>query len=97
MLASDVDGLAFLRLPQFPSSRVFGDAPVDSLAEYHARLPKDRTKLQIVPVPPRPFPDALRDDDLVRPPLHASDIALRAWGAIAVAGIAALAWLATTN
>lgn len=93
MLASDVDALAFLRLPQFPSSRVFGDAPVDSLAEYQARLPKDRTKLQIVPVPPRPFPDALRDDDLLTPPPHASDIALRAWGAIAAAGIAVLAML----
>ena len=91
MLAQDVDGIAFLRLPQLPSSRAFGDAPVDSLSEYRARLPKDRSQLQIVPVPPRPFPDALRDDDLLPPRPHASDIAARVWGAIALAGLAAVA------
>lgn len=91
MLAHDVDGIAFLRLPQLPSSRVPGDAPVDSLAEYRARLPKDRSKMQIVPAPPRPFPEALRDDDLLKPALHASDVAARVWGAIAVICVAALA------
>ena len=91
MLATDVDALAFLRIPQFPSSRAFGDAPVSSLAEYRARLPGDRSQMKIVPVPPRPFPDALRDADLLEPRTRASDIATRAWGAIAVAGIAALA------
>ena len=90
MLASDVDAIAFLRIPQFPSSRVFGDAPVVTLREYRARLPKDPAQIQVVPVPPRPFPDDLRDDDLGEPPAHASDIAVRAWGAVAVAGAAAI-------
>lgn len=92
ILASDVDAIAFLRIPQLPSSRAFGDAPVDSLREYRARLPRDPAQLQIVPVPPRPFPESLRDGDLVKPPLHASDVAVRAWGALAVAVVAALAY-----
>ena len=92
MLATDVDTIAFVRIPQFPSSRAFGDAPVTSLQEYRARLPEDRSQMQVVPVPPRPFPETLRDDDLLKPRLHASDIAARVWGAIAIAGIAALAY-----
>ena len=48
--------------------------------------------MQVVPVPPRPFPERLRDDDLLKPRLHPSDIATRAWGAIAVAGVAAAIW-----
>jgi|SoiMethySBSTD1v2_1073268.scaffolds.fasta_scaffold129143_2 hypothetical protein len=92
MLATDVDAVAFVRVPQFPSSRSFGDAPVTSLQEYRARMPEDPSQLQVVPVPPRPFPEALRDDDLLKPRLHGSDIATRVWGAIAIAGIAALAY-----
>lgn len=91
MLASDVDGIVFMRMPQLPSSRALGDAPVETLREYRARLPRDPADMQIVPVPPRPFPDALRDDDVVKPPLHASDVAVRVWGTIAVAGAVALA------
>jgi hypothetical protein len=92
MLATDVEAIAFLRMPQFPSSRACGDAPVVSLGEYRARLPKDRSQVQIVPVPARPFPEALRDDDLLQPRPHPSDLATRVWGAIAVAGIAALVY-----
>jgi hypothetical protein len=94
MLATDVGAIAFVRIPQLPSSRVFGDAPVASLAEYRARLPNDRSQMQIVPVPPRPFPEALRDDDLLKPRAHPSDVAARAWGAIALAGVAALVYRA---
>jgi hypothetical protein len=89
MLAQDVDAIAFLRIPQFPSSRALGDAPVVTLREYRARLPGDRSQMQVVPVPPRPFPDQLRDEDLLRPRPHESDVAAGVWGAIAAAGIAA--------
>ena len=88
MLAEDVEAIAFLRIPQFPSSRAFGDAPVVSLGEYQARLPADRSQMQVVPVPSRPFPETLRDDDLLKPRPHPSDFAARVWGAIAVAGVA---------
>jgi hypothetical protein len=93
-LAQDVAALALLSLPQFPSSRAFGDAPVVSLAEYDARLPADRRKLQIVPVPARPFPAALRDGDLLPPPRSPADIALSAWRVTAAAlAIALVVWI----
>ena len=61
---------------------LFGDAPAVSPGEYHSRLPP-------VPqvVPARPFPAALRDDDLVpaeRPP---SAYAAAIWGVLSLVGI----------
>jgi hypothetical protein len=94
MLAEDLDALAFVRIPQFPSSRAWGDAPVVTLAEYRSRLPRDPAKLQIVPVPPRPFPDALRDPDLLPSPPHRSDRATAVWGVLLVVGIPWLLWRA---
>jgi hypothetical protein len=94
MLAQDLDALAFVRVPQFPSSRALGDAPVVTLAEYRSRLPSDPAKLQIVPVPPRPFPDELRDPDLLAPPLHRSDRAMAVWGVLLVVGIPWVVWRA---
>jgi len=94
MLAADVAALAFLRVPQFPSSRAFGDAPVVSLAEYRARVPRDPAQVQVVPVPPRPFPAALRDGDLLPRSARPSDRALAAWGALAVVGVPCLLWRA---
>lgn len=64
MVAEDLEAIAYLRVPQFPSSRAFGTAPVASIGEYRSRLPKDPALAQIIPLPPRPFPDALRDTDL---------------------------------
>jgi hypothetical protein len=90
MLAEDVDALVFLRVPQFPSSRAWGDAPVISAREYLARFPKDKSKAQIVPVPPRPFPAEMRDPDLLPPPRSSSDAALIVWGLLIVLGIPSL-------
>src|SRR4030095_8419218 len=75
MLAQDLDALAFVRIPQFPSSRAFGDAPAVTTREYNARVPNDPALAQVVPVPPRPFPAALRDPDLLPPAWHPSDYA----------------------
>ena len=88
MLAEDLEALAFVRFPQFPSSRAFGDAPVVTVSEYRKRIPKDPALAQIVPLPPRPFPDELRDDDLIAPPRHMSYYAALIWGAVGVGGIA---------
>ena len=41
MLAEDLDALAFVRFPQFPSSRAFGDAPAVTTWEYRALIPND--------------------------------------------------------
>jgi hypothetical protein len=92
-LRADVRAIALLRVPQLPSSRVFGDAPVVDLAGYRARVPRDPAQHQIVPVPPRPFPETLRDDDLLPPLPRASALAERAWRALVVGLVAVAAIL----
>ncbi len=87
MLAEDIDAIALVRFPQFPSSRAFGDFPVATPWEFQARMPSDPRLRQIIPVPPRPFPDELRDPDLVSPPRQASDYAVAVWGALLVIGV----------
>lgn len=86
-LARDLDALLLLRIPQFPSSRAWGDAPVFSLAEYRSRLPADPALLQIVPVPPRPLPAALVPADVTPPPPHRSEIVALVWGCLVLIGI----------
>ena len=83
-----MSALAWLRLPQFPSSRAQGNAPVASIAEYRARVPKDPALRQVVPVPARPFPEELRDADLLPPRPHPSELAVRLWVAIPLAMLA---------
>ena len=39
MLAQDLEALVFLRVPQIPSSRAWGDYPTVTAWEYTARLP----------------------------------------------------------
>lgn len=79
-LADDIDEILLVRVPQFPSSRAWGDYPAAGSVEYRARLPTDPARRQIVPVPPRPFPDELRDPlTPAEPPLR-SDYAVAAWG-----------------
>jgi hypothetical protein len=87
MLAVDVDALVFVRIPQFPSSRPFGDAPAVTVREFHARVPAEPGLMQIVPVPARPFPPALRDADLLPEPRPASRYAAMIWGTLLVIGI----------
>ncbi|HKW81961.1 MAG TPA: hypothetical protein VJQ49_13205, partial [Casimicrobiaceae bacterium] len=91
-LGDDIEALLWLRVPQLPSSRAWGDFAVVSGGEYGARLPADRSKAMIVPVPPRPFPAELRDPDLLPPAGSRSRLAAAAWTALLFAGIAWLAW-----
>jgi hypothetical protein len=82
----------WLRVPQLPSSRAWGDFAVVSGPEYTARLPADRRLLKIIPVPPRPFPAELRDADLLPPPASRSALAVALWAVISLAGIPWLLW-----
>jgi hypothetical protein len=91
-LAQDIDALAFAHIPQFPSSRAWGDAPVATTDEYEARMPKDPALAQIIPLPSRPFPDDLRDPDLLPRSHRPSDTAARLWGATAAAASLLVAW-----
>ena len=87
MLAADLGAVAFVRFPQFPSSRKFGDAPAVTVREFHSRVPAEPGLLQIVPVPPRPFPAALRDPDLLPERRPASSYAAMIWGVLLLVGI----------
>ncbi|MBS4098140.1 MAG: hypothetical protein KGZ83_15015 [Sulfuricella sp.] len=60
-LGDDLEALLYVHIPQIPSSRAFGLAPVYSFDEYMGQAPADRSQWKIVPTEPRPFPDALRD------------------------------------
>ena len=91
-LAADLQALAFVRFPQFPSSRAFGHAPAISTWEYRTLVPRDPAMVQIVPVPPRPFPAELRDADLLPAPRTPADDATLVWGLLAVVGLPWLAW-----
>lgn len=92
ILAQDVTALTFLRFPQFPSSRAWGGAPAISTWEYRTLVPNDPALVQIVPVPPRPFPDALRDPDLLPPRWTPADSAELVWAVLTVVGIPLLLW-----
>ena len=87
MLAEDVDAVAFVRFPQFPSSRAFGDAPAVTVREFHSRVPAEPGLMQIVPVPARPFPAALRDPDLLPAERPRSTYAAVVWGILLLVGI----------
>jgi hypothetical protein len=87
MLAADLGAITFVRFPQFPSSRAFGDAPAVTVREFHSRVPAEPGLMQIVPVPPRPFPPHLRDPDLLPERRPASSYAAMIWGVLLVVGI----------
>ncbi len=80
MLAEDIEALVYVRIPQFPSSREFGQAPVASIDEYMKRAPEDRSQWKIVPVSPRPFPPDLKDPDAPPEESSPSSLALYAYG-----------------
>jgi hypothetical protein len=91
-LAQDLEALAVLRVPQIPSSRAWGSAPAVTTWEYRARVPSDPAQAQVVPVPPRPFPERLRDPDLLPAKRHPSDAAAIVWGAVLLLGIPWFCW-----
>lgn len=66
-LASSVQDVVFVEIPQIPSSRARGTAPAGSFDDYMRRVPADRAQWKVVPVPPRPFPDALRSHPVETP------------------------------
>ncbi len=89
VLAEDVEAIVLVRIPQFPSSRAFGQAPVASFDEYMSRVPEDREKWEVVPVPPRPFPPDLKDAAAPADVWEPSSYAVAAYGS--VFGLASLA------
>jgi hypothetical protein len=82
MLADDLEALVYIHLPQFPSSRAQGQAPIASLDEYMSRVPEDKSQWKIIPAPPRAFPDALKDPEAPAEAGLPSDTAVTVYGII---------------
>ncbi len=80
-LAEDIEEILFVRLPQFPSSRAWGNYPVASSDEYRERVPKNPEEREIVPVGPRPFPRDFIDPQAPREPPLRSDYAVAGYAA----------------
>ena len=85
-LGEDIEEILLVRVPQFPSSRAWGDWPVESSVEYNARVPKNPAERRIIPVPSRRFPDELRDPQSPGDPWQRSEHAAMAWG-LAIAAL----------
>ena len=60
-LQSDIDAVVLVTIPQIPSSRAMGSAPVFSFDEFMRRTPPERADWKIVPTAARPFPAELRE------------------------------------
>ncbi len=90
-LRDDLEAIVFVRIPQFPSSRAFGQAPVLTLDEYRDRAPKDKSQWQIIPVPPRAFPEEMKDAGAPHDRRPPSAYAIYAYAA-AILLIVAAAW-----
>ncbi len=91
-LSNDIDAISLLRIPQLPSSRAWGDFPIDSAWEYTRRMPSDPAMQKIIPVPPRLFPEALRDPDLLPAPRRRGESAVMVWAVLSIVGIPWLVW-----
>jgi hypothetical protein len=91
-LREDLEAVVYIRVPQLPSSRAWGDFPIVTAWEYRERYPRDPAKAQIVPVPARPFPVSLRDQDLLPPQWPRSEFAIAVWAIVSLVGIPWLLW-----
>jgi len=60
-MAEQLEAIYFVRIPQIPSSRADGLAPVYSFAQYLQQAPADRSQWKIIPVTPNPLPQNLQD------------------------------------
>lgn len=78
-LAEDLEEIIYVHIPQFPSSRAMGLAPVASLDEYIERTPADMSQWKIIPVGARHFPDNLKDKNAPTEPTRPAYYGLMAW------------------
>ncbi|WP_156648766.1 hypothetical protein [Massilia sp. Leaf139] len=90
-LRDDIEAIVLVRIPQIPSSRAPGSAPVFSFNEFRARVPEDQADWKIVPVDARPFPAALQDSGFT-PEADPSPVPWPIAGIGAGGVLAALTW-----
>lgn len=66
-MAGQIEAIYFVRIPQIPSSRADGLAPVYSFEQYLKQAPADRSQWKIIPVTPNPLPEQLKDGLALKP------------------------------
>lgn len=66
-LAESIEAIWFIRIPQIPSSRVFGGAPVYSFSEYLETAPADREQWVTIELADRDIPPSLKVQQPVNP------------------------------
>lgn len=66
-MPQQLEAIYFVRIPQIPSSRADGLAPVYSFAQYLQQAPADRSQWKIIPVTPNPLPAHLKDGLALKP------------------------------
>lgn len=66
-MATQIEAIYFVRIPQIPSSRINGLAPVYSFEQYLKQAPADRSQWKIIPVTPNPLPENLKDGLALKP------------------------------
>lgn len=66
-LGDEIEAVYFVRIPQVPSSRAYGTAPVYSFDEYMKTAPADHSKWKMVPTTPRVLPENLKDGLALKP------------------------------
>ena len=91
-LANNIEAILYVSIPQIPSSRALGLAPVYSFNEYMQQAPADRSQWQVVPTEPRPFPEALRDGQAL-PAAKSAPVPMPVAGAGLFSGMAVLGML----
>jgi hypothetical protein len=60
-MPEQLEAIYFVRIPQIPSSRADGLAPVYRFAQYLQQAPADRSQWKIIPVTPNPLPEQLKE------------------------------------
>lgn len=60
-MPEQLEAIYFVRIPQIPSSRAYGLAPVYSFSHYLQQAPADRSQWKIIPVTPNPLPEPLKE------------------------------------
>lgn len=66
LLSDEIEAIYFVRIPQIPSSRAFGQAPVYSFDQFMQQAPADRSQWKVVPTTPNPLPKALENAEALR-------------------------------
>ena len=65
-LSNDIEAIYFVRIPQIPSSRAFGLAPVYGFDAYLKQAPENRANWKIVPTTDNILPKALKNGLLIQ-------------------------------